>query len=833
MASIPTQVSRRSFVVGVAAAGIAGAAATCVRGVAGAEEASAEGAADAEGATGTATVTLPGFGGDVTVTVTLEDGAIVDLVAEGPNETPERGGVAVAKLPEAVVSAGSLDVDIIAGATVTSNAIIAAAQMACNQIAGVDAGASQGALMAPGTYVGTAKGFWGTWDTPVTVTVNENAILSLSVPENRLKYGDTEVMMRTVVERLFPRIISSQSVKVDVVAGATVTSNTVKSAVEDALKQAIAAAGNSEDAVSKFYAVPAKAEEGVVEEKDVDILFIGMGTPCLYAMSRAIEVIREANVGRKVSILGIEKSGRVGGKSSLAHEFDAINPPLMQQILNGGEDFVDAVGYRQAWDEYYLDEDGNPTNKPDLVDLYFAESGNAIDWLYTNQDWRWGTPKGISAFPGNVLWNCILASGIDPGTFEDRRCAVDDLCRVMAQRAEAQGAEILLETEVYDYIVEGGAVVGAKARDMVTGKEYVVHAKAVVQDTGGYLLNGKLTTELANPEWAGEYEWVLSNGQDDGLMFEKALDAGAGTWNADMPTMMVNYGLPRQITGYPVDQIPDTLNRLSGRVSTTTWNDVPLALGLCANELVVNRQGRRFGTEAKGVKWMSGPYYYSVWSKGQLDKIAAEGFSTIIGWMEYCAQGDYPPQGPITALYDILDEAIEAGFAWKGETVAELGDQMEFGGAALDETVAAYNALCAAGKDADFGKDAEYLEPLEEGPFYAVRILNVPYASGGGLDVDASMRVLKADHETPIEGLFALGGECWGVLMHPKKHYTVFSGTGLGWGLVSGYVGGKTVADYVNEKYGFAEVGEVLDGRTVSQQIRRPGIVQNEIKGVK
>lgn len=820
--------TRRSFVAGIAAAGALGVVgAMSGAGVAGADEALSG------GASGTATASVPGFGGDVTVTISMENGVIVECTATGDGETPERGGRAIESMPEAIVAAGSLDVDAVAGATVTSNALLSAASMACNEIAGNGGGDVQTALMKPGTYTASAKGFWDVWDTPVTITVNENALLSIEVPDNRLEYGDTEIMMRTVKEHLIPRMIANQSVKIDSISGATVTSNTVKSAVETALREAIAAAGNSEDLVSRFYVVPEKSEEGVVEERNVDVLFVGMGTPSLYAMSRAIETMREINQGRKVSIMGIEKSGRVGGKSSLAHEFDAINPPLMQEIMNNGEDFVDAVGYRQAWDEYYVDEDGNPTNKKDLVDLYFAESGNAIDWLYTNQDWRWGTPKGISAFPGSVLWNCILASGIDPGTFEDRRVAVDDLCRIMAQRAQAQGAEILLETEVYDYIIEDGAVVGAKARSLVTGKEYVVHAKAVVQDTGGYALNEELTSTLSNPQWAGKIEYVLSNGMDDGLMFQKALDAGAGTWNADMPVMMVNYGLPSKIKAYPVDVIPETLNRLSGRPSTTTWNDVPLALGLCTDSLVVNREGKRFASEATGSKWMSGPYYYAVWSKPQLDEIVENGFSTIIGWMEYCPQGDYPPQGPITAMYEILDHAIEAGFAWKADTVVELGEAMGIDGSVLQATCDEYNAYAAAGEDGAFGKSPELLKPVAEGPFYAVRILNVPYTSGGGLDVDASLRVLQTDHETPIEGLFALGGDCWGVLMNPKNHYTIFSGTGLGWGLVSGYVGGKSVVDYVNEKYGLADVGEVLDDRQVSQEIKRPGLIENEIKGVK
>lgn len=813
------EISRRSFLSGMLAAGAVGASgAMGLVGSNSIEQAFADAAALDQVASGTATATVPGFGGDVTVTITMEEGIIVDCVIVGDNETPERGGRAIEQLQPAIVEAGSLDVDAVSGATVTSDAVFSAGTMAVKEIEGSGIVETGAALMAPGSYTATAKGFWDVWDTPVTVTVNEHAILDIQVPENRMEYGDTEIMMRTVRDNLIPRMLRNQSLKVDSITGATVTSNTVKSAAEQAVRQAIAAAGNDESLVSKFYTVPEKTEAGEVEEVETDTLFVGLGSPNLFAMARAIETMRDLTCGRKINVMGIEKTARVGGKSSLAHEYNGVNPPRLKEMLNGGNDFVDAEGYKKAWIEYYSDEDGTLRAKGDVIDMFFENSGNALDWLFFNQDWRFGTPNTISAFEGPVLWNCVLASGKDPGTFEDRRLAVDNFCRNIASRAEACGARILMETEAYDFIFEDGKCCGVYARSLVTGKEYVVRAKAVVLDTGGYTVNGEMTTNYANPQWAGQYEYVLSTGTDDGMMLQAAIEGGAGTWNMDMPPMTVNYTVPVKLKQYPVEVIPDTLNRLSGRESTRTLNDVPLALGQVSNTIQVNREGNRFGNEAANEKWKSGPYYYAIWSKGQLDKIATEGFTHMGKWMEYCPQGDIVPPAPGDELYPIIDLAIEAGYAWKGDSVEELAQAIGLDANNLTQAIDTYNASVAAGEDAEFGKDAEHLETIEEGPFYAVRILLVPYASGGGLDVDPSLRVLSSDHETPIEGLYATGGDCWGVLMHPQKHYTIFSGTALGWGLVSGYAAGAAVANYVNDTYGIEIVPEPLDDREISSK---------------
>lgn len=74
--------------------------------------------------------TAKGFGGDVSVTLTLTDGAITGCTAEGKDETQGVGSEAIAKMPGEIAESGSIAVDGVSGATVTSTAIKEAAAAA-------------------------------------------------------------------------------------------------------------------------------------------------------------------------------------------------------------------------------------------------------------------------------------------------------------------------------------------------------------------------------------------------------------------------------------------------------------------------------------------------------------------------------------------------------------------------------------------------------------------------------------------------------------------------------------------------------------------------------
>ena len=82
------------------------------------------------GVSGDFTATAKGFGGDVSVTLTLTDSVITGCTAEGKDETEGVGSQAIAKMPGAIAESGSIAVDGVSGATVTSTAIKEAAAAA-------------------------------------------------------------------------------------------------------------------------------------------------------------------------------------------------------------------------------------------------------------------------------------------------------------------------------------------------------------------------------------------------------------------------------------------------------------------------------------------------------------------------------------------------------------------------------------------------------------------------------------------------------------------------------------------------------------------------------
>ncbi|MBE5798849.1 MAG: FAD-dependent oxidoreductase [Clostridiales bacterium] len=75
----------------------------------------------------TQSATAKGFGGDVVVTLTIDGANLTNVAIEGAGETPAIGGAALEKLAEAMIAGNRVDVDAVAGATISSNAALSAA----------------------------------------------------------------------------------------------------------------------------------------------------------------------------------------------------------------------------------------------------------------------------------------------------------------------------------------------------------------------------------------------------------------------------------------------------------------------------------------------------------------------------------------------------------------------------------------------------------------------------------------------------------------------------------------------------------------------------------
>ena len=89
------------------------------------------------------------------------------------------------------------------------------------------------AVYTAGTYSATSKGMNG--DIDVSVTVDDYEIKEVVV----VNHSETDGISDPAIERVPMKIVETQSVEVDSVAGATITSEAIKDAVTDALDQAI------------------------------------------------------------------------------------------------------------------------------------------------------------------------------------------------------------------------------------------------------------------------------------------------------------------------------------------------------------------------------------------------------------------------------------------------------------------------------------------------------------------------------------------------------------------------------------------------------------------
>ena len=212
----------------------------------------------------TVTGEAQGLGGPVTVEITAPADKIYDLVAKGENETPNIGTKALEELPGKIISANSLDVDAISGATITSDAIKEAAKKALES-AGFDKEAveesdaeesgseesgseeskaeeseaetgkaddSKEAAADEVTATGEAQGLGG----PVTVEVTAIADKIIKL----VATGDKETVGigTKALEELPEKILSANSLNVDAISGATITSDAIKEAAKKALERA-------------------------------------------------------------------------------------------------------------------------------------------------------------------------------------------------------------------------------------------------------------------------------------------------------------------------------------------------------------------------------------------------------------------------------------------------------------------------------------------------------------------------------------------------------------------------------------------------------------------
>ncbi len=369
------------------------------------------------------------------------------------------------------------------------------------------------------------------------------------------------------------------------------------------------------------------------------------------------------------------------------------------------------------------------------------------------------------------------------------------------------GGEYLLETSCCELLYDRDAdrVTGLRARGD-DGTEYLVHADVVILAGGGFHGSPEMLEKYLKNDWfplkSGDWRlWGMY--QNKGQMLESAIRQGAATYNIGMAPCTHFRCTDGVLDCYPVYYRDGKEERMQEQ-NVWSLNDVPMLLAFEPASLQIGPTGRRNYSEGAIFDfWKGGPVWYTVLGKDRLDALAEKGFPGRPGayaWSgKVYACGGYPCCHPVPQVYEVMEKAIEKGYVFKADTLEELAEKIGVpAGAFLDE-VARYRGFCAAGADADFGKNARFLTDwLRSGPYYAIKCRPTPYSTVAALDVDTNINVLKTDGKV-MRGLYACGNDSGGVLYSERDAYAQYGGVALGWAFTSGRLAGVHAVEYLRD----------------------------------
>ena len=296
---------------------------------------------------GTWTGTAQGLGGDVTVSVTIANKKITAIeVVSASAETPSFFSRAKAIIPK-IIEAQNPDVDVVSGATYSSNGIINAVKNALTKASGgtvtetsnggaaskaagsTSSDAFQDGTYKDGTYTGSAAGFRG--NITVSVTISGGKIASISVVSAP---GNDEPYL-SKAKTLIAKVLAKQSPNgVDTVSGATYSSNGILNAIKNALTKA--AGGTVSETPSSGGTTggdtsPSKLDKDTYTGTYKDGTYTGTGKGYKGTVTAKVTIS-----GGKIKTIG------VSGSDDAAY-FSKAKNGIVSKIISGQSTNVDTV----------------------------------------------------------------------------------------------------------------------------------------------------------------------------------------------------------------------------------------------------------------------------------------------------------------------------------------------------------------------------------------------------------------------------------------------------------------------------------------------------------
>ena len=486
-----------------------------------------------------------------------------------------------------------------------------------------------------GAYTGTGSGRNG--EITVELTVKAGKLATVNV----VRHGETAGISDAALARVPAEIVAQQSTAVDAVTGATMTSEGIKAAVADAIRQA-----GGDPALFAVKKVGKKQAAKTIKE-NADIVVVGAGGS---GMSAAV---RAETLGK--SVILIEKMPTIGGATVLnAGTLIATGSRYQREVMKETKDSPELA----AEDIFRV---GKHKNDPVLVRMVTERVGGVVDWLIDDLKIPYG--PAATQYPDHSANRQLGVTGRSV-----------NYLNLMREKFLGMGGKLLLETRAQSFITDAnGRVVGVKATD-AAGNTVELTSKAVILASGGFGAD----QSMLPPSMKNYLFYGVDGETGDGLKMARALNAG--TINLDLVKMY-----PQGVETRPHH----------GLAATASSTDTMKASGA----IYVNNRGERFVDENAGLGVLTeatvaqpDSIAYIVMDKAAWEKYVAKSLedklvpdaAALDAWTKIVNNGR-----PVMAVSDSLEEAART---------------MGIDPAGLTKTVTHWNEMVKAGKDADFSR---------------------------------------------------------------------------------------------------------------------------------
>ena len=282
-------------------------------------------------------------------------------------------------------------------------------------------------------------------------------IINNKIVDVKVKRSKESDFATPAIQEIAKKVIATQSLDVDGISGASLTSEGTKEAIEEAVKKS--------GVILK--AVTAQNTKAIELPKETDVVVIGAGGAGLTSAIAAHEK------GAKVIL--IEKTELLGGNTNYA----------TAGLNAAGTKIQEKFGEKDSPELFYEDtmKGGKNKNNKELVRVLANNSSAIVDWLIA----RGADLSEITSTGGQSAKRTHRPTG--------GAAVGPNIVSALSKTAENEKIDIRKGTKAIALVKVKNRIVGVKVRE-IDGKEYTIKAKAVIVATGGFGANAKMVEKV-------------------------------------------------------------------------------------------------------------------------------------------------------------------------------------------------------------------------------------------------------------------------------------------------------------------------------------------------